>query len=750
MPGIKAIAFALLLATPCVAAEVNPCAASSSTSEVQLVLALNADHAIFQEGEIIPLTLSFTSTAKDRYEVYNQSYDYNGRIPLELYCVEPEAPDPLGSYFAVKGSGGGPGGRRVLGTTPLTKQADLNEFRTLSPGHYRLYAISYRIWRRSDLTELASLGKEPVTIRSNSVELEVKPASPQWLSQQLQSALQSLKLPSSDEDERQAARRLRFLNTKDSTRELARVFSPSELDLAIPSELLFGLHGSPYRQLAIDSMHEEIAAPGHAISHAFLVTLVELQITADPSWIPPGVSKGPEAEQAAEAYWRRRQFHEQEILKTESKKVLAALPHKVGPARPLSAVGVLISEADDPAFVRAVRPILLATWNDLPEGDQQELIESQWRLLAGPDMLPILLRMVSGPPPEPNPYGATIHEAALQRILELDPATARPLIRRELGRSRGNPSPELLKLLSTQDSVAAVQPAIDRIAHNRAGGQDFELVDQSADGTALAPMKAMYEGNLGRLDCSQRVSMLRYFLRVAPEYGAAKVQAAQKKTGKTDCRGSLFQSLEDQLPHAEKVAIKALEDPNGMVVRDAARALSRWGSSAAEAPLWARLERLHQKWSGHEDEFIRIEQQNPFDEEHLVEQDLIAAIAAGTNWLCTPDKLARLGELAVTAGQRQQVEAWIDDWKSGPPTIRPIWWNAQFVEFSVLASEGLTEEQLKAKLVQFPRGTRVLWELWRPGHINSAITLAQQEAEYETMRALAEKNGIILVKDIHP
>lgn len=110
MPGIKAIAFALLLAAPCISAEVNPCAASSSTSEVQFTLALNAEHAVFQEGEIISLTLSFTSTAKDRYRVYNQSYDYNGRIQLELFCVEPEAPDPLGSYFAAKGgSGGGPG-----------------------------------------------------------------------------------------------------------------------------------------------------------------------------------------------------------------------------------------------------------------------------------------------------------------------------------------------------------------------------------------------------------------------------------------------------------------------------------------------------------------------------------------------------------------------------------------------------------------------------------------------------------------
>jgi hypothetical protein len=755
MPRVQAIAFAFLLTAPCLAAQVNPCGISPSTSDsasgVQFTIAIKADRASFQEGEIIPLSLSFASTEKNRYKVEDLNYDYSGRLHTELYCVEPDASDPLESYYAAQGDlTGGPGGRRTLSTIPFTTEADLNEYRTLAPGHYRLYAFSFRIWRLSDQDQKSPFGEHLEGVRSNTLELEVKPASAQWQSEQLQSALRSLKGPSPTEELQHAARRLRFLNTRGSTKELAHLFVGSESDDLPATEFVFGLYGSPYRQLAIDSMHKEIAAPGHAISEEFLGNLVELQITSDPSWNRPSQSNDPEAIRAVDAYRRRRQVHQQEILKALAQELLAAFPKKVGRARALSAVGVLMSESEDAEFIQAVRPTLIAAWNDLPEHNQQTLVESHWRLIAGPDMLPILIRMVSGPPPEAGTYAATVRDAALQHIFQLDPVAARPLIRRELQKSGTEPSLELLKLLPAEDIAPVIQPSLDRIAKNQARTHDFERLEQFADDAALAPMKAAFEGNFGKLGCNQQTSMLRYFLRVSPQYGAAQVAASLQKTGKVNCHGSILFSLEEQLPHAEQVAIQALDEQDAFVIRDAATALSRWGSSAAEAPLWARLERFHQKWAGHQAEFTQTSPLNPDGEDNQVERDLIAAIAEGTNWLCTPDKLARLKELAVSDAQREQIETWINDWNTGPPTIVPQWGDEQFVEFSVLASSGLTEEQLKTKLAQFPRGTRILWELWQPALIDPSVGMKRQEAEYETFRTLAEKKDITLVKEVLP
>ena len=44
-----------------------------------------------REGEIVPLVLSFTSSAAERYWADKRDYDRSGRLNIETYCVEPGA-----------------------------------------------------------------------------------------------------------------------------------------------------------------------------------------------------------------------------------------------------------------------------------------------------------------------------------------------------------------------------------------------------------------------------------------------------------------------------------------------------------------------------------------------------------------------------------------------------------------------------------------------------------------------------------
>ena len=76
MPNITIIALALLLLSrPGPGAPGDPCRETSSTPDVRFALALKDDRAVFQEGEIIPLVLSFSSTAKNRYWADVRIYD---------------------------------------------------------------------------------------------------------------------------------------------------------------------------------------------------------------------------------------------------------------------------------------------------------------------------------------------------------------------------------------------------------------------------------------------------------------------------------------------------------------------------------------------------------------------------------------------------------------------------------------------------------------------------------------------------
>ena len=80
---------AFLLASPCIAAEVNPCSASFSASNVKLEIILKSDHAVFEQGEIIPLSLSFTAKTPGQYSVHQERYNNIGRSRFERYCVLP-------------------------------------------------------------------------------------------------------------------------------------------------------------------------------------------------------------------------------------------------------------------------------------------------------------------------------------------------------------------------------------------------------------------------------------------------------------------------------------------------------------------------------------------------------------------------------------------------------------------------------------------------------------------------------------
>lgn len=661
MPSRTAVAFAALFLVEAVwAAPNDPCSAASSASDVRLTLALKDGRAVFQEGEIVPLLLSLTSSTKHRYWADVRSYDRSGRLGTEDYCVEPAAPDPLETYFKAGAFlGGGLGSTRELDATPFVVEAELNEWRSLGPGHYRVYAISHRVWRPPDPSEDTPYGRISEVVRSNAVELQVNSPDPGWQAEQLQSATQTLSGAPSPEDARCAARTLRFLNTADSTRQLARLFWGVTRQQPFGADFMFGLYGSPYRKLAIDSMHDQIAAPGQPITAEFLSTLVNLQVSADPAWDSPPASATDQ--EAVSQFWERRRALTQASMKLEIQKVVAALPGKAGRTRALTLYGLLMSGGWDQTITQTIRPALIAAWADLPHETQDELIEFRWPLIAGPEMLPILRKVVAGPPPPARASRAMTRDAALEHIQEFDPAEGRALILRDALDRNAEPGLKLIQLLPKEDIAAMLRPAVERISHKSARDLDYELLDRYADGTVLEVVRAVFGEHLGHWACAPQSAMLRYFLRVAPAYGAGQVSATLNARKDTGCYRQLLQSLGAELPQVRQRAIQALDDSDPEVARDAVAALGRWGSADAEAALWARLRRFHQDWAGREGQLraVPFDRRSPGSQGAELEQALVSSIAQGNGWICPPDKLARLAGLVSTKGQSQQIETWI-------------------------------------------------------------------------------------------
>jgi hypothetical protein len=281
----------------------------SVAADVDLRLTLPGDRSVYHEGEIIPLRLAFTTTAKEKYTSSTRTYDRSGRLDLETFCVTPDTGrDPLEDYY---GSGvftgfvgGGISGLdRVLNRVPYIVDEELNEWKSLPPGSYTLRVASDRV----ELTRPGATGpsKGPVLVLSNAVTFQVVAATPQWQAEQLAYALSLLaeKQGNLTQDQfeqiQHAMRVLRFLGSEASTRELARRFwfhdqptgPPHVPGVGYPAsefyqsqlarsfwDLKAGLIGSACRAVAIRELNAAIDDHQHPATRAMVETLALLEI----------------------------------------------------------------------------------------------------------------------------------------------------------------------------------------------------------------------------------------------------------------------------------------------------------------------------------------------------------------------------------------------------------------------------------------------------------------------------------------
>lgn len=742
-------AFILFLLLGKLGAQEVLCSKVIAPGDVRVALSVSGGRATFQQGEIIPIDLTFTASKEATYSAESRPEGRNVRLFYEQYCVKPAAPDPLKTYF--NGSGGaldGPEYDKPLGAKPFVAHVELNEFLTLVPGDYEIYAVSSRVFRNGSVGSGFIKHFDAMPVRSNTIRIEVVRASPEWARAQitaaeesLASAEKSLDSSSSWMEAYLAARKLRFLISEAAARSLVRLYSGKEnYDQPGARELELGLFGSPYRQLVLSEMQEQITAPERAVTDGFLDTLSRLQTTAEPEWIAPPQSYDSSA---SREFGRRYADHRAVVLNSEAQRLAGALAKKIGVARAISAEALIKCCADDAELANPARQALIEAWKNLPDVEQQRLITSNWPVIGGPEMIPILKATLSGPIPEEGRLDSMAHHDALKHLAELDPAQARGFIERDLRASGTRPPVELLELLSGAELYAAIQPSVDRIAKGQGDKDDFARVDRFAGKEVLPQIKTAFEQSLVERRCDGQESMIRYFIRIDPIEAAHRIDDLLRRESTAQCVGSVFLNLEELLPIVQSTAIGALNHANPWVVRDATNALGRYGTSEVESALWDRLERQHKMLAAHA---LQPKQKHISEDQIYVSQDLVNAVGTGSAWLCPPEKLARLRELTDTDAERQFIDMWAKTWKDDPPTITPSWWNESSLEFDFLPANGLTEAQLRTRLALFPRGSKIVWQIWNPSFIRQSA----QRAELEKFRSWAEGLGVLIQPEILP
>lgn len=735
---------ALLLWSTTVLAQIttDSCATPpTQAGDVSLQLFLKNGQTVFRQGEIIALTAEYTSSLAKKYYLDTRNYDRSGRLDgMEVFCIDPDSSqDPLSDYFngAMGFLGGGLGGEQDLSEKPYAVNLELNEWKSLAPGSYRLSIISHRVSVPTDGSPYGPNGSHP-TLRSNEVQFQIVKAEPEWQAEQLAASLSVLDSPDhSEDDAKHAARVLRFLGSDAGTRALAQRFWSGN-DQLFGWDLKFGLFGSPYRETAIEGMRSALLNPDHPVTQESIQVLATLEMQADPKLRLPKYGNTHEEEwtKARDAYFATFNTKMAEHMA----KVAANLQSKTGQAKAVSVSELLQSDVPLNALASSqFRQMLVASWNNLPQHRKNELIQYRWEQIGGPELLPILRTIVAGTPNRNRSFDQPDRGVALRRIYELSPGDGRELILEEISNPLGDIGIDVLGLLPEVELPQIEEPLIAKLQVGNASDIEFQLIQRYASVRTLSQIKVIYQHHRGEWACVPQTAMLRYFLRVAPDYGLAQVKDALTLRQATGCYRFQFSALEEEMarPKLEQMVVAALDDPSSEVARDAAQALSKYGSAKAETPLWARLHKFHEKWK---DRYEQLRYRPGAKPELLaeigLEQALVQAITNGQAWFATEDTIDGLKEISSQQVQHE-LDGILQEIRRGECGVNLSWWPEGTLNYSVCRYSGKGMTALKQKMSQLPSGMR----------LNLITTVADRERhrnDFAEVEHAAASEGLVL------
>ena len=675
---------------------------------------ITAPKTEFFFGEVIPLELKFTSTQPRTFLADARLQDRVGRLNYtEEFVADPASlsEDPLqGLPGGEGGMGGLSGGPALLSEKPFAFERVLNEWvRFRKPGEFRVYVVSRRVSHvgdpgRPDDSPLWFPRGKPVELVSNVLTLNIRPAPATWVAEQIAAAKEILDAPGARNDQtakerRGAIRVLRFLDSPEAAEALLlRLTDGQDMD---SFSAYSGVLASPYRKQLLPLMELRLLAADQPVWDRYLdavAHMAELLASGGPMQAYPKDAAGQKAWQ--EESKRRRDVRERKQDEYAA-RLLASLPAKQSQARAISLHTLLnlgTRDGTEQPWLRNVTASLIADFRDLPVMTQSTLLQYRWRVLKGPAMLPVLRDLIANPP-QPQ-FDPPIQSTALRRLYDLAPDEGRKIILDEIRQPTRNLPFSTLAMLPDR-----TLPQFDDVLAER---YDTLLILRYATGELVKRVENAYLARKAELDkrklpnCAGALAF--YFLKYDPPFGERVLREDFANPGVPPaCYDIGFQFQQfgrwAYSPALERLAIESLTSPKVPVKRGAAEVLGKYGTAAAQKPLWDTLEYFRSWWKGREGEL----KERIGEESTQLERALRIALAQADGWVLQEPELQRLLALCSSEWCRSDVTGWIRPAK--PPVNIEISLQVDGVSYTVGQYGPGAEEWLRRKLVQYPQAT---------------------------------------------
>ena len=654
----------------------------------------------------------------------------------------------------------------ILETKPYLIVRDLNEYlRFDKPGKYRLYVVSTRVIRGPTKEEREKQGMVYMPATSNIIEFTVVPMAAKWAAKQLQSATAILEdtrgyqdvVRHDEEVLLSAARVIRFLDTEDAVRYMVRHLDNDQ------GNFRYGLMSSPFQATVIKEMEDGLEQPNCAVSDWYLSTLCSCTyarkhlLRSEPY---PGTEDKAKLE-----LWQKEQAKIQlardSIRNGYINKLAGAVLKKESRTKAVC-LNTLLSESKNrpngrlalPAgFVKKLPSELIRVFFDLPASTQKNLLEYRWSWLKSPEIMPVLERYYENPTQEKNTNDTNLAGTALKRILEMEP-TRLELMLREIAHPTGRVKFELLttlpdKTLPQMDAAfaAALEKGPDDSVEQLS--LQAQLLSRYGTSTSLPRIKAVLLQKGNSWPCEVLAPVIAYCLRISPPFGTSELRKALSSTSHAErsCKSRMLGMVARlyACPELEALAIRYLEDPDQEMVIDCIETLGKYGTARAEAPLWKRFEKWHDEWKHRAEEmqFFRIGP--PLVLPHRMEMGFFSALANAPGWLADAAKLKRIQSLCLSDSIKQTAGDMISDAEAPKKRLSIVPglgdnWSFQVAQYYNI----LSLEALKAKLLQFPKGTGFSWCPYNPGQEEE-----KKSAVFEEMKKFLAEHGMRL-EEFHP
>lgn len=694
----------------------------------------------FHVGQVIPLNLSFSASTPETYKLGTRGYDYSGRVGLDKFHVSPPGRDPLDNYFqggAPFGfiSGGLSGSSPYLGYRLQVIHENLNEWVALDhPGQYSIYVTSDRVTRRSGSKWRV------VELRSNTLYLQIVPASPSWQAQVLESAESVLADPQSTAEEKhRALLKLRYLDSPASIQQLVRLLGdPHGTD---SWDCMAGLFGSRYQPLVARDLEQNFSASDSAITDDYITALTATRVMLGKSDLPPY----PASNRAEQKQWlarrqrRASEFrHVQDQLYSQAATLLGA---KQGLARAMTVATVITwpgnSHAEEKRPVPLPGSVIANAFLSLSPHAEADLLTTYWRRIRVPEIVGALKSVLD----KPFLADQQLRDLALFRLYEIDPGAAFTRIYQEIE----HPHVDIVGTTVSIHTLGLLPdkslPQLDAVLATRLAKKnsptvflDAQLIGRYATKAILPQVQAFYLRASGRWDCSIEDGLMTYFLRVDPPLAIRQLEANPSL-----CVSSVYRRViaTGHWRAVEPSLIRVLDGPDSIPAALAARILANYGHRRAQAALWNRLKVLHKQWAGHAAQLYSRPKMTPeeFDAVSL-QLALLKGLATAQNWLLTNEQFSELQALAIGSG-KQAVRQW--RWKS--PLTLTLSFNVHGRLWAWIDNIFLMNDfpSIYVKLAEFPPGTQLT--------IDTAGLPDRYASMIQTIEDAARQDGLVVRVD---